>query len=349
MELKKELWAKTPAGEQIWKYTLKNSKGAYVELTNIGAGIVSLVVPDRNGILGDISLGYRNPLDYIGDAPCMGRIPGRFANRIAKGRFTLDGKEYQLPINNCSNSLHGGPNGFQNHLWESRFIGDAVEFKYVSPDGEAGYPGTLTTIAHYEWDEENTLKLTLMATTDAPTVLNFTHHMYMNLNGEGNGNIRTHILRLNGSEYLPSDAELIPDGTVVPVAGTPLDFLTPKPLGRDLEADHPSIRNGKGYDVSFFIDGAVPGQISEAADLYAPESGRRLKVYTTMPTVHIYTGNNLGGNSEGKHGHIYKDYDAVCIECQYCPDSPNRPEFPSTVLRPGETYNEAIIWDFSAE
>ena len=345
MDIKRILWGKTGDGIDIYKYIIKNSSGAYVELSDIGAGIVSIVVPDKNGRLTDVVIGYDKPESYFGDGPCAGKCPGRYANRIAGGHFSLDGKDYSLPINNGPNHLHGGPKGFQNKVWESRINGNAVEFLYYSKDGEAGYPGNLKIVAHYEWDDENTLKLTFTAATDAPTVLNLTNHSYFNLNGKGN--ILKHELKLNASEYLPTDETLIPLGESEPVAGSPMDFINPKPIGRDLKTDFPALNYGKGYDNCFVIDGYEPGQIQNAAELYSPESGICLDVLTTQPGVQIYTGNWLKGCPEGKKGIIYNDYDAVAIECQHFPDSPNKPEYPSTVLREGEVYREAIIYSLS--
>ena len=347
MKITRELWGHAPCGKDIFRYTLVNTSGAFVRLCDVGAAIVSIGVPDRDGKLADVVIGYNDPLDYFSDGPCSGKVPGRYANRIAKGRFSLDGKEYTLPVNNGPNHLHGGPQGFQNHVWESRIVDDAVEFLYYSEDGEAGYPGNLKAVAHYQWSDDNALKLTLTAQTDAPTVVNLTNHAYFNLNGEGNGNILGHELKLNASEYLPTDETLIPTGAVDPVAGTPMDFVTAKPIGRDIQADFPALKYGKGYDNCWLIDGALPGQLNTCAELYAPESGRVLEVLTTQPAVQVYTGNWLAGSPKGKCGRSYFDYDAVAIECQHCPDSPNQPEFPTTVLRPGEVYEEAIIWAFS--
>jgi len=347
MDIVKELWGTTEAGKEIFRYTLTNSKGAFVRLSSIGAGIVNIAVPDRDGKLADVVLGYREPLDYFSDGPCAGKCPGRFANRIAKGRFSLDGKEYSLPINNACNHLHGGPDGFQNQVWESRIDGNAVEFMYYSEDGEAGYPGNLKVVAHYEWSEDDELKLTFTARTDAPTVLNLTNHTYFNLNGEGNGNVLGHVLKLNASTYLPTDETLIPLGEADPVAGTPMDFLEPKEIGKDIKEAFPALEYGKGYDNCFLIDGYSEGQIQEAAELYSNESGRLLKVLTTQPAVQVYTGNWLEGCPCGKCGRSYFDYEGVAIECQHCPDSPNEPGYPTTVLRPEDNFQQAIIFAFS--
>ena len=345
MKITKTLWATAKDGAQILKYRMTNSAGAYVELGSIGAAILSIVVPDRDGKMADVVIGYEDPLSYIGDGPCCGKTPGRFANRIAKGRFTLDGKNYSLPINNGPNHLHGGPDGFMNKVWDSRIEGDSVEFMYFSEDGESGYPGNLKSVVRYEWGDDNALKITYTAQTDAPTVVNLTNHAYFNLAGKGK--ILDHELLLNASEYLPTDKDLIPLGESEPVAGTPMDFTNAKPLGRDIKADFPALNYGKGYDNCFLIDGYEPGQLQTAAELHDPESGRVLEVISTQPAVQVYTGNWLDGSPKGKGGVEYHEYDAVAIECQHLPDSPNQPDYPSTELRPGETYQEAIINSFS--
>lgn len=340
----RKLWMRTSDGTPVYKYTLKNAGGASVVLCNIGAGIISVNVPDRDGKIGDVALGYSRPESYFGDGPCLGKCPGRYANRIAAGKFTLDGREYSLPVNNGPNHLHGGPDGFQNKVWESRKHKDGVEFKCVASDGEMGYPGNITVVARYEWSEENELRLTFSARSDAPTVVNLTNHCYFNLNGKGS--VLRHYLRLNASEYLPTDSSLIPLGDSEPVAGTPMDFIIPKTLGRDIKKDFPALKFGKGYDACWVIDGYMPGQLQEAAELYSAQSGRELKVYTTQPGIQVYTGNWLEGCPVGKRGRIYHDYCGVALECQHFPDSPNKPEYPGTELRPGETFNEAIIFAF---
>ena len=344
MNITKELWGKTACGKEIYLYTITNKSGAYVKLSSIGAGIVSIAVPDREGVLADVVIGYPDPMSYFADGPCAGKIPGRYANRIAKGRFTLDGVEYELPVNNGPNHLHGGPEGFQNKVWESRKRNGGVEMKYTSPDGEMGYPGTVTVVARYEWSEANELILTFSARSDAETVINLTNHAYFNLNGKGN--VLRHRLRLNADRYLPTDETLIPTGCVDKVAGTPMDFRREKTLGKDIKKDFPALVYGKGYDACWIINDYEPGQIQEAAELYSSTSGRTLKVSTTQPGIQVYTGNWLEGCPEGKRGRIYHDYDGVALECQHFPDSPNRPEFPSTVLKKGKTFHEAIIFAF---
>lgn len=347
MNINKELWGKSPDGKDVFLYTIENSNGAFVRLSSIGAGITTIAVPDRDGKIADVVLGYPEAASYFADGPCAGKCPGRYANRIALGRFTLDGVEYPLPVNNGPNHLHGGPDGFQNQVWDSRVVGEAVEFQYFSEDGEAGYPGNLKVVAHYEWSEDNALKLTLTAKTDKATVINLTNHAYFNLNGEGNGDILGHELKLNASVYLPTDDTLIPVGEAEPVAGTPMDFQDFKAIGSEIKEDFPALKYGKGYDNCWMIDGYEPGQLQTAATLYAPESGRQLEMFTTQPAVQVYTGNWLAGCPTAKCGRSYFDHEGVAIECQHCPDSPNKPDFPSTVLRPEETFEEAIIWQFS--
>ena len=346
MAVKRKLWSRAADGKAIYKYTLTNSKGSSVVLCNIGAGIISINVPDRNGKLGDVVIGYRSAESYFGDGPCACKCPGRFANRIAKGEMTIDGKVYKLPVNNGPNHLHGGPDGFQNKVWESRKSKGGVEFMYFSEDGEMGYPGNVKVVVRYDWSENDELQLTFTAKADKETVINLTNHVYFNLNCKGN--IRRHYLKLNARTYLPTDETLIPLGEAEFVNGTPMDFRKPKTLGKDLEKkDFDAIRIGKGYDACWVIDGYVPGQLQDAAELYSKTSGRVVKVVTTQPGIQVYTGNYLDGSPVGKRGRIYHDYDAVALECQHFPDSPNKPEYPSTTLKPGKVFKEAIIFAFS--
>ncbi|MBQ2530651.1 MAG: galactose mutarotase [Bacteroidales bacterium] len=347
--ISRERWGKAPDGKEIFLYTLRNSSGASVQLADIGAAIVSIVVPDKHGTMGDVVLGYRNASDYFGDGPCAGKIPGRFANRIAGGRFTLDGKNYQLPLNDGSNHLHSGPNGFQNQVWESHIEGETVVFTYLSKDGEAGYPGNLMVTASYEWSEGNELRLTLSATTDAPTVVNLTNHAYFNLDGEDSGSVLNHLLEINSSHWLPMDAGFIPTGEIASAEGTPMDFSRRKAIGKDMSADFKALREGKGYNACYLIDRPDGYGLVPAATLWAVRSGRRLDILTTQPSLMLYTGSWLKGCPAGKTGRLYEDYDAVALECQHTPDAPNQKDFPSTVLRPGEVLNEMIVWRFSVE
>lgn len=347
MSVTRRIWSRTFDGTPIYKYTMTNASGASAVVSNIGAAIVAVNVPDRNGKLADVVLGYGKAESYFADGPCCGKCPGRYANRIAGGKFTLNGKTYELPINNGPNHLHGGPEGFQNKVWDSRKHKGGVEFRYVSEDGEMGYPGRLTVTARYDWSEQNELRLTFSARSDADTIVNLTNHVYFNLNGKGS--VLQHYLRLNASEYLPTDPGLIPLGESVPVAGTPMDFVLPKRIGRDIRKDFPSLKYGKGYDACWIIDGHTPGQLQEAAELWSKTSGRTLLVTTTQPGIQIYTANWMEGCPEGKRGRIYHDNYGVAMECQHFPDSPNKPEYPSTVLKAGKTFHEAIIFAFGVK
>lgn len=334
---------------RIEVFRLANAAGAYVDVCNIGAGITSVVVPDREGRMADVALGYADYADYIGDGPCMGKTPGRFANRIADGRFTLDGAVCRLAVNNGPNHLHGGPTGFANRLWDSHVADDGVVFTRISPDGEEGYPGTLEARVAYAWDDDCCLSVSLEAVCDAPTVVNLTNHTYWNLAGEAAGSVLGHELRLCASRWLPTDQTLIPAGAPADVAGTPMDFRMPKPLGCDIEADFPALKYGKGYDNCWAVDGWQAGSESPVAELRDPHSGRRLTIRSSQPGVQIYTGNWLAGSPRSKSGRPYADYDGVAIECQDFPDAPNRPDFPAVVLRPGERYRRTIRFRFDAE
>ena len=326
---------------------LTNKSGASVMLTERGAGIVSIVVPDRNGVMGDVVLGYRDEESYLADGPCAGKIPGRFANRIDGGRFTLDGKEYQLVKNNPGYQLHGGPDGFSNRLWKASRISDTeVVLTLDSPDGDQGYPGNMHVEATYTWSDDNSLTLSIKATTDAPTIINLTNHTYWNLDGEDSGSILDHVLKLNASRWLATSEALIPTGELSPVEGTPMDFRTAKPIGRDIKADFPALKYGKGYDNCWVLDG-TPG-LKIAAELSSAVSGRRLEIWTDQPAAQVYTGNWLDGSPLSKSGRPYRDYDGVAIECQGFPDAPHHPDFPSCVLRPGETYSRTIIFKLNA-
>ncbi len=336
----------SPKGD-ITLYTLTNSNGASVKLSSLGAGIVSVVVPDKDGKLADVVLGYSNPADYLYDGPCAGKIPGRYANRIALGHFSIDGKIHSLAINNGPNALHGGPEGFQNQIWDSTVDADGkVTFSLFSPDGEEGYPGNLSVKAIYTWNDDNELKLSLEATTDAKTVVNLTNHVYFNLSGHNHGSMTGHKLWLKAANWLPTDETQIPTGEICPVKGTPMDFTTPKSIGSEMYADFEALKIGKGYDHCWVIDDYEPGKIQHAATLSDTRSGRSVEIFTTQPGIQIYGGNWLEGCPAGKDGAVYHDYAAVALECQGMPDAPNKPGFPSQLLSPGETYNQTIIFSF---
>lgn len=326
---------------------LTNNKGVTVLLTEIGAGIVSVVCPDRDGNLDDVVLGYKDEESYMYDGPCSGKIPGRYANRIAGGRFTLDGQTYELEVNNGPNHLHGGPEGYANRRWTVAEQAERhVRFHLSSPDGDRGYPGALETDAVYTLSEDGVLALEIIAVCDRATVLNLTNHTYWNLAGENSGKILDHELQLCAERWLPTDETLIPTGELSPVAGTPMDFRKPKRIGADIEADFDALRFGKGYDNCWAIDGGGDG-LRKAAVLTEAGSGRKLEVWTDQPGVQVYTGNWLSGSPVGKSGRSYEDYEGVAIECQNFPNSPNQPAFPSAVLRPGEEYRRRIEFRLS--
>ena len=339
----------SPHGE-ISLFTIVNKSGASVELSSLGAGIVAVRVPDKDGKIENVALSYADPADYMADGPCMGKIPGRYANRIAKGHLEIDGKTYQLNINNGPNALHGGPTGFQNHIWDADIIPNGVKFTYKAKDGEENYPGNLTAVAEYRWSDDNVLTLKLNAESDAPTVINLTNHAYFNLEGADAGNVLSHKMKIKASRYLPTDSTQIPTGEMAPVKGTPMDFVEFKEIGKDIQADFEALKIGKGYDHCWIIDGWEKGKlVEEAVVLESPHSGRVLTVSSTQPGVQIYTGNWLSGSPVNCSGKSYEDYDGVAIEMQGFPDAPNKSEFPAQELRPGEKYEEIIRFAFSVE
>ncbi|MCM1320145.1 MAG: galactose mutarotase [Muribaculaceae bacterium] len=340
----------TSRGE-ISLVTIANNHGMTVELSSLGAGVVSVVVPDRAGNLDDVALGYTNPEDYFYDGPCAGKTPGRYANRIALGKFSIDGNDYQLAINNGPNALHGGPEGFQNRIWECELLPNGVRFTYHSKDGEEGYPGNLTAVVEYTLEEEfNRLNVDYRAVTDKPTVINLTNHSYWNLNGESSGSVLEHTMQMLCSRYLPGSDSLIPTGEMASVGGTPMDFTAEHAIGRDIRADFPAINYAKGYDSSWVIDEWEPGKyIDNVVVIKSDKSGRVLQIGTDQPAAHVYTGNWLEGSPVSKSGRQYHDYDGVAVEMQGMPDAPNRPEFPSQILRPGEEYRRRITFTFTTE
>ncbi len=329
--------------------TITNAGGSQVTLSNLGAGIVSVKVPDSKGNLDDVALGYANAADYFYDGPCAGKVPGRYANRIAGGHLRVDGRDYQLAINNGPNALHGGPEGFQNRIWDVAVEDDAVVFSRVSPDGEENYPGTVTVKARYTWSDDCTLTLRLTAETDAATVVNLTNHCYWNLEGHNAGSVLNHNLWIKASRYLPTDETLIPTGEMAAVSDTPMDFTAPKMIGRDIKADFAALNYGKGYDNCWVVDDYKKGVLQHVATLESPLSGRILEVLTTQPAAQVYTGNWLAGSPLNKSGRSYDDYDGVAIECQAMPDSPNHADFPSTQLYPGDRYDETIVFRFKTK
>ena len=350
----------TPIGEATY-YTLTNSRGSSVTLSSLGAGIVAINVPDREGRLADVVIGYPEAADYIADGPCAGKTPGRYANRIANGRFALDGKEYELPVNNGPNHLHGGPDGYQNRIWSAEELAPGkIRFSIESPDGDAGYPANLKAAVTYTWDDNDTLTIEYDATSDAPTVINLTNHSYFNLAGHDAGAVKAmnQLLRLNCSKWLPTDDTLVPTGEIASVEGTPMDFREARKVGEaifqsgavpsteSLITDFDAIRFGKGYDNCWLAD-TNDGKVNVIATLTDPESGRKLTVSTDQPAVQVYGGNWVSGCPTGKDGAVYPDYCAVAIECQGCPDAPNKPGFPSQLLTLALPYRRTIRFSFS--
>lgn len=333
-------------------FRLTNSKGNTVELSALGAGVTSIIVPDMEGNLADVVLGYANYADYLYDPACAGKTPGRYANRIARGLFCIDGQTYRLCINNPPNALHGGRDGFHNVIWRSENLGQGrIAFVYSAEDGEEGYPGTMDVKVVYTWNDADDLTIDYKAVTDKPTIINLTNHTYFNLSGENTGSCLTHQLTMNCHTWLPSDDTDIPIGMKADVIASPMDFTKPKMLGRDIAADFGNLRNGKGYNHFFLIDGwCGDGRLIHAATLVDPKSARRLDVLTTQCGVMLYTGNWLSdGSPIGKGGQPLADYDGVALECQGPPDAPNQLLQPSQILRPGETYSHMIRYSFSVE
>ena len=339
----------TPEGENVRIHTLTNSAGLEVRIITYGGIIVSLRTPDRDGNFDDIVLGFDSLEGYLAKHPYFGTLVGRYANRISNGRFTLDGVEYKLARNNGDNHIHGGIKGFDKVVWRDRLLEDdngvGIVLEYTSEDGEEGYPGKLDVEVTYTLNENNELVCDYRATTDRATPINLTQHSYFNLAGQGTGNVMRHILELNAAAFTPNDAELIPTGEIRPVEGTPFDFRTEMPIGARINSQYEQIQVGGGYDHNFVVNQTGEGP-SLAARVREPMSGRVMEVYTTEPGVQLYTGNFLDGTLTGKGGRVYERRSGFCLETQHYPDSPNRPEFPSTILRPGETYESRTVFKF---
>ena len=336
----------TSAKGDITIYKVTNRNGSSIEVSSLGAGLLSVIVPDIDGNMADVVLGYANPADYLYDGPCAGKIPGRYANRIAKGEFHIGDKTYNLAINNGPNALHGGPEGFQNQIWNSLIDGNSVVFSYTSVDGEEGYPGNLQVTVKYTWDDSNALKLDFEAICDADTIVNLTNHTYFNLAGEDAGSVLSHRLWLASHNYVPTDSTLVPIGNIEAVEDTPMDFTVAKELGKDIKAQFPALIYGKGYDNCWLIDDWDGNAVKRIAELTEAKSKRKVEVFSNQPAVQVYTGDWLAGSSKSKSGHDYNDYDGVAIECQGVPDAPNKPQFPSQLLKAGNKYNRAIVFAF---
>lgn len=349
----REPFGQLPDGRRVELFTLRNGHGIEVRAMTYGAIITSIRMPDRNKTVADVTLGFDSLSGYLGASPYFGAIVGRYANRIAGGRFRLDGAEYQLARNNGPNSLHGGNRGFDKVVWTAEpFDSDSaqgVRFRYVSADGEEGYPGTLTVQVTYTLTAGDELIVDYDATTTKATPLNLSQHTYWNLHGEGRGDILDHVLTLNASGFTPVDSTLIPTGTITPVAGTPFNFQQPTPIGARIDQTNEQLRFGRGYDHNWVINQATPGALTHAARLEDPVSGRRIDISTTEPGVQFYSGNFLDGTITGKGGHVYGHRTGMCLETQHFPDSPNHPNFPSTILRPGARYQSRTLFRFSTD
>ena len=345
MDVRKELFGRLPDGTAVDIYTLTNKAGLEARIMTYGAILVSLKIPDRAGALPDVNLGFDSLEGYLGTHPYFGAIIGRYGNRIAKARFTLDGAEYRLAVNNNENTLHGGLKGFDKVVWTAEPVrgekGAGLKLTYLSKDGEEGYPGNLAVTVVYTLTDANELEIRYEATTDKPTVLNLTNHAYWNLKGEGDGDILGHVLRLEADRITAVDSpvNLIPTGEIAPVAGTPFDFTAPHAIGERI-----ALVEG-GYDHNFVLRNGG-GTLALAARVEEPVSGRVMEVWTDQPAIQLYTGNFLDGSVVGKGGKAYQIHYAFCLETQHFPDSPNHPNFPSTVLRPGETFRSISLYRF---
>ena len=348
--MNKAAFGMTPDGEAVDIYTLTNPQGMEVRAITFGGIITSIRVPDRDGKLDDVVLGFDSLEGYLKNPPFLGAIIGRYGNRIAKGRFTLDGKTYTLAINNKPNHLHGGARGFDKAVWKAESFKKedsvGVVFTHTSPDGDEGYPGALSMRVTYTLRPRNEIEVDYEATTDKTTPVNLTQHTYFNLAGDGSRDVLDHVMTIHASRYTPVDSTLIPTGELASVEGTPFDFRMPMAIGGRIAAKDTQIQRGNGYDHNFVIDRTADALVP-AAHVVEPTTGRVLDVSTTEPGMQFYTGNFLDGTLTGKAGHVYKQRMGFCLETQHFPDSPNKPDFPNTILRPGETYRSKTVFAFS--
>lgn len=347
----KELFGKLADGTKVYRWSLENG-GTRLKVLSWGGVVQCLEIPDRHGRYSNVSLGFDNIDDYVAKTPYFGALIGRYGNRIAKGQFTLDGTSYQLSVNDGVNSLHGGTKGFDKRIWDVEGFTSGsdvgLHLYYTSVDGEMGYPGTLKTKVTYTLNKHGDWRIDYEATTDKATVLNLTSHVYWNLAGEGSGTIENHELTIAAGRYTPTDTGLIPTGELAKVSGTPFDFRKTKTIGRDIRAAHVQQVQAKGYDHNWVLDKGITAKPEHVATLRDPDSGRTLKIATDQPGLQFYSGNFLDGTLTGTGGHTYRQGDALCLETQHFPDSPNHANFPSTVLRPGQTYRTSTIHTFDA-
>jgi aldose 1-epimerase len=350
--IEKQVFGATPEGQPVDIYTITNSQGIEVRVINLGGAITSLLAPDKNGNQDNIVLGFDDLEAYLANPLYFGAIIGRYANRIANGKFVLDGVEYSLAKNSGPNALHGGLKGFDKALWQARSFEAPAEagviLIYMSKDGEEGYPGNLNTTVTYTLTDRNELIFDYQATTDKATPISLTQHTYFNLAGDGLGDVLEQELTLNADRFTPADKNMIPTGELRSVKGTPLDFTQPTSIGSRINADYEPLKLALGYDHNFVINRKSDG-LEFAARVYEPTSGRVLEVFTTEPAVHLYTTNFLDGAVRRKQGHAYKQRYGLCLETQHFPDSPNHPDFPSTILRPGQTYHSRTMCKFSVK
>jgi aldose 1-epimerase len=351
--VKGESFGVTPAGVSVEAFTLASSSGIRVRFLSLGGIIQSVEVPDRNGILDDVALGYDSLDGYLGDKAYLGPIVGRYANRIANGRFTVDGRQYRLPTNDGVNHLHGGPGGFHRAPWSvSPFRSEGLTgavLEYTSESGEQGYPGTLTARVIYSLNDDGELAVEYHAITSEATPVNLTQHTYFNLAGQGRGDIGDHTLMVNASHFTPVDEALSPTGELRSVIGTPFDFTISHPIGDRIDADDEQLRRGGGYDHNFVLRHPSGGGVTFAARLQDPGSGRVLEIETTEPGIQVYSGNSLPDRMKGKAGRTYGRRGGIALETQHFPDSPNKPDFPSTILRPGEELRSRTIYRFTTD
>ncbi|WUW89834.1 galactose mutarotase [Streptomyces sp. NBC_01451] len=347
----KELFGKLADGTEIHRWSLENG-GTRLKVLSYGGIVQSLEIPDGEGRYANVSLGFDTVEDYVASSPYFGALIGRYGNRIGGGRFTLDGTSYQLSVNDGGNSLHGGSEGFDKAVWDvepfARGTDVGLVLRHTGADGEMGFPGTLRTKVTYTLTEDGDWRIDYEATTDKVTVVNLTSHVYWNLAGENSGSINDHVLEIAAARYTPVDAGLIPAGEPAGVAGTPFDFRAAKTVGADLRAAHQQLLYAKGFDHNWVLDKGVTAEPEHVATLRDPASGRTLRIATTEPGLQFYSGNFLDGTLVGTGGAVHRQGDALCLETQHHPDSPNRPDFPSTVLRPGETYRTTTIHSFDA-
>jgi aldose 1-epimerase len=350
-KVRKRPFGKTSDGREVELYTLTNSNKVEIEITNYGGIVVSLKVPDRQGEMADVVLGYEDLANYERDKWHFGAIIGRYANRIAGGKFRLNGQEHTLARNNGPNHLHGGVVGFEKVVWRARQDaierGEALILNYVSEDGEEGYPGKLNIRVEYSLTDENEFQIKYFATTDKDTVVNLTNHSYFNLMGAAESDILLHQLQVNADRFTPVNENLIPTGELHPVSGTPFDFKQPETIGSRINQNVPQLKFGRGYDHNWVLNRGMDGGLSLAATLYDPQSGRTMEVFTTEPGIQFYSGNFLDGSVRGKKGTTYGSRSGLCLETQHFPDSPNHADFPSTVLRAGQRYESKTIFRFS--